>query len=102
MDFVGGLIALGLVASIIAATVAMASRPWRGFPGSAGISGAFGAMEEVFAPGRYEARMEQERQQQAPAPAPIPGDKPKRGDGIDAEGPGHDGDGGQGHDGDGG
>lgn len=76
MDFVGGLIALGLVAAIIAATVAMASRPWRGNPGSSGLSGMFGAMEEVFAPGRYEARIEQERQQQAAAPAPIPGDKP--------------------------
>ena len=102
MDFVGGLIALGLVASIIAATVAMASRPWRGFPGSAGISGAFGAMEEVFAPGRYEARMEQEQQQQVPAPAPIPGDKPTLGDGIDAEASGHDDTEAPNHDGDGG
>jgi hypothetical protein len=87
MDLVGGLIALGLVALIIAATVAMASRPWRGFPGSTGISGAFGAMEEVFAPGRYEARMEQERQQQAPAPAPAPGDKPRPGEDPETEGP---------------
>jgi hypothetical protein len=80
MDFIGGLIALGLVALIIAGTVAMACRPWRGGPGSSGFSGMFGAMEEIFAPGRYEARIEQERQQQAPAPAPIPGDKPTPGD----------------------
>ncbi|UNK46857.1 hypothetical protein [Arthrobacter sulfonylureivorans] len=87
MDFVGGLIALGLVALIIAATVAMASRPRRGGPGSSGFSGMFGAMEEIFAPGRYEARIEQERQQQAPATAPLPGDKPKPGDEIEADGP---------------
>ncbi|MGM0928757.1 MAG: hypothetical protein ACQEXN_03480 [Actinomycetota bacterium] len=86
MDFIGGLIAVGLVGAIIAATVAMASRPWRGGPGSAGLSGMFGAMEEIFAPGRYEARIEQERQQQAPAPAPIPGDKPTPGDEDGTEG----------------
>jgi hypothetical protein len=86
MDFIGVLIAVALVGVIIAATVAMASRPWRGGPGSSGLSGMFGAMEEVFSPGRYEARIEQERQLQAPAPAATPGDKPTPGDEDGTEG----------------
>lgn len=45
-----------------------ADRPHRsgGFP--------LGPVDEIFAPSRYEAQLEQDRQTALPAPAPIPGD----------------------------
>ncbi|MCG2621697.1 hypothetical protein LVY72_07175 [Arthrobacter sp. I2-34] len=74
MDFIGLGIGIIAVLAVIGLTVWIALRPGTLKPGATGAAGAFGAVEEVFAPARYEARLEIERQQQAPAPAPLPGD----------------------------
>ncbi|WP_210480898.1 hypothetical protein [Naasia sp. SYSU D00948] len=66
------------VAAIVALSIAArgsAKRTGRG-SGSVG-AGMIGAVDEVFAPGRYEAMLEQERQTALPAPAPVAGDDDK-------------------------
>jgi hypothetical protein len=45
--------------------------------GGSGMSGAFGSLDEVFAPTRHEAQQEMDRQTILPAPAPLPGDGDK-------------------------
>ncbi len=74
-----GLILLGVaVGAIIALSIAAsgsARRTGRG-SGSAG-AGMLGSVDEVFAPNRYEAMLEQERHTSLPAPAPLAGDDDK-------------------------
>jgi len=80
MDFIGVGIGLLAVLGVAGLTVWIAVRPGTFKPGATGAAGAFGAIEQVFAPAQYEARVEIERQQQAPAPAPLPGGEGPKGD----------------------
>ncbi|BDI21965.1 hypothetical protein L3i23_07410 [Herbiconiux sp. L3-i23] len=62
------------IAAVVAMTIATrnSGRPTRG-SGSIG-SGVLGGVDEVFAPTKHEARLENDRQTSMPAPAPAPGD----------------------------
>ncbi|WP_394554120.1 hypothetical protein ACDF64_06105 [Agromyces sp. MMS24-JH15] len=42
-----------------------------------GPAGVIMGVDEIFAPTRHEAQLEQERQSRLPAPAPLPGDGDK-------------------------
>lgn len=66
---------------LFAAGIAVAQ--WRGWielrgnaRGHSTGAGAFGALDEVFAPTRHEAQRELEQQSELPAPAPVAGDPP--------------------------
>jgi hypothetical protein len=90
MDFIGLGIGVFVVLAVAGLTVWIAVRPGTLKPGATGTAGAFGAIEQVFAPAQYEARLEVERQHQAQAPAPLPGGKgPGAGQGMadDVAGP---------------
>ncbi len=74
-----GLILLGVaVAAIVALSIAATGAAKRAGRGSGSVgAGMMGAVDEVFAPNRYEAMLEQERQTTLPAPAPLAGDDDK-------------------------
>jgi hypothetical protein len=71
MDFRGVAAGILAVLAVIGLTVWTAVRPGTRKPGATGAAGAFGAVEQVFAPVQYEARLEVERQHRAQAPAPL-------------------------------
>jgi hypothetical protein len=76
---VEGLILLGVaVAAIVALSLAASGSAKRtgGRSGSVG-AGMLGAVDEVFAPNRYETMLQQERQTSLPAPAPVAEDDDK-------------------------
>lgn len=53
--------------------------------GTSGVGNAFAPLEQIFAPGRYDARLELERQRHSSVPAPAPTDPPDL-DAADAAG----------------
>jgi hypothetical protein len=76
---VDGLILLGVaVAAIVALSIAAraSAKHTTGRSGSVG-AGMLGAVDEVFAPNRYETMLEQERLTSLPAPAPLAEDDDK-------------------------
>jgi hypothetical protein len=79
---VNGWIVLGIVAGIVVLGI-LAQRFGvidlrdKSRSGGSGMSGAFGSLDEVFAPTRHEAQQEMDRQTILPAPAPLPGDGDK-------------------------
>jgi hypothetical protein len=79
MHHVDGLIVLGVaVAAIVALSFAAGGAAKRAARGSGSVgAGMMGAVDEVFAPNRHEAMLEQERQTSLPAPAPLAGDDDK-------------------------
>ena len=79
MHVVDGLIVLGVaVAAIVALSIAASGAAKRASRGSGSVgAGMMGAVDEVFAPNRYESMLEQERQTSLPAAAPVAEDDDK-------------------------
>ncbi len=74
LGIIAGLIVLGILAQRFG-VIDLRDKSRSGTSGS--MSGAFGSIDEIFAPTRHEAQQELDRQTILPIPAPVPGDGDK-------------------------